>query len=404
MIGDRLRRYGDLIVRTGANVQPGQTVVVFAEVEHAPVLRAVADAAFRAGAGVVLPVYRDAHVRRAHVAHGPAATLGAPPPHLLQLAHGLDQACALVDFAGDPNPGLFDDLDPERVARSVSVELRAALQSKVIRGELNWVIAAAPTAAWAEQVLGEPDLDGLWDLVAAATRLDAEDPVAAWAEHGRRLAARANAVNDLALDAVRFRGDGTDLVVGLGPGTRFAWAGLSTTDGLPFVCNLPTEEVFTTPDWRRADGVVRATRPLLLQGVEVDGLELRLEGGRIVEARARTGLPMVERDLDCDGQARFLGELALVDGTSAVGRTGRLFRDTLFDENATCHVAWGSGLTGVVDGATDLDDAGLLARGVNVSGTHVDFMIGGPGVDVDGLRADGSAVPLIRDDRFVVGV
>jgi aminopeptidase len=399
----RLDRYAELLVRVGANVQPGQEVVVRGAIEQADVVRSIAAASYRAGARAVTPLWGDRHLDRALIEHGPHEALGRTPQHVLDWVGTWEETgVALISIAGDPTPGLLDDLDPELVARTIPHDLRALLLPLSLGSRINWLIAAGPTAAWANRVLGEPDLDALWDLIAAATRLDEADPVAAWKEHSGRLRDRARVLNDHAFDAIRFRGPGTDLHVGLIAGANWDGAGMTTPAGVPFIPNLPTEEVFTAPDWRRTAGTVRSTMPLVRNGQTVTDLEVRFEAGRIVAVQASQGRAQVERDIAADAQAPYLGEVALVDGLSAVGRTGRIFYDTLFDENATCHIAYGGGIRGALDGNGGMSDDELLTAGVNVSSTHTDFMIGGPQVDVDGLRADGEAVPIIRDDRFIL--
>lgn len=406
--GERLERYADLVVRVGANVQPGQDVVVNCQVEHAEVARAIARAAFRAGAARVFPVYGDRHVRRAAIELGPEEMLGLSAPWSLEMVeHWKASKPALVNLVGLAEPDLFADLDPERVARSEPRDFRAAYLPIVSERITNWVIASAPGPGWATTVFGEPDVERLWQAVAAATRLDAPDPVAAWQEHIERLGARAATLTERAFDALHYRGPGTDLTVGLIPGHIWMCARFqTTTDGLQHVPNLPTEEVFTTPDWRRAEGAVRSTMPLILPGMgaRVDGLELTLREGRIVEVRAERGTAtLVESQLADDERARYLGELALVTADSAVRTTGLLFHDTLFDENATCHIAYGSGLPFTQPNADGLDAEDLLEAGVNVARTHIDFMVGGPEVEIDGLDADGHATPLIRDETWVLG-
>jgi aminopeptidase len=400
---ERLRRYAELAVRVGANVQEGQEAVVICQVEQAEIARAVAREAYRAGATRVTARYGDQHFRRAAIEFGPEEMLGKTPQFLLDAtAAWRTERPAIIQLSGDPNPELFSDLDPKLVARSEPSDLRAVYLPVVAERLSNWVIVSAPNPGWAETVFGEPDMEALWRAVATATRLDTVDPVQAWREHDAMLKRRAAALNQHGFDAVRFRGPGTDLTVGLMAASRWMCAAFTTQDGIEHIPNLPTEEVFTSPDLRRTEGTVRSTYPLAVSGTIVRDLELRFEGGRVVDVRASQGADIVRGQLEADAQAPFLGEVALVDGTSAVKRTGLVFFDTLFDENATCHIAYGSGLPMAVDGTDGLSTDDLLAMGVNVSRMHTDFMIGGPEVDVDGLDRDGRATPIMRDDAFVL--
>jgi aminopeptidase len=263
-------------------------------------------------------------------------------------------------------------------------------------------MSGSPNEGWANQVFGESDMERLWDAVAFATRLDEEDPVTAWREHLERLRTRAAAVNELQLDAIRFRGPGTDLTVGLLPESRFGFAEYETVDGVRHVVNMPTEEIYAAPDWRRTEGHVRSTQPLALKGQVVRGLEVRFEGGRAVEVRAEAGEDTMRSLIQSDEGAACLGEVALVDGKSRVGQLGLTFFDTLFDENAAAHIALGDAILSKIDGAADQPAEERRARGLNPSSIHVDFMIGGPEVDVDGVTRDGREIPILRSDEWVL--
>ncbi|MBA3841717.1 MAG: aminopeptidase [Actinobacteria bacterium] len=388
---DRIKRYAELAVQVGANVQPGQLVEVLARIEHADVARAVTRAAYEAGARYVDVLYTDQHIRRALIEGAPEDVLSWTPPWLLQRAKQIgDERAAVVALTGDAEPDLLADLPGDRVGRARMFEL-AEENSRQVNEQLNnWTVVGVPNAGWAKQMFGEPDVERLWKIVEFCVRLDMDDPVGAWREHVERIGRRAKALNDMRVDAIHFRGPGTDLTVGLLPESRWQGVESQTALGLPYVANMPTEEVFTTPDARRTEGHVRSTRPLALYGRIVRGLEVRFEGGRIIDVRAEEGEEVIQGQLTTDDTAGFLGEVALVDGTSRIGETGLTFFETLFDENATCHVAYGGAYAEAVEGAP--------GDGVNVSTVHTDFMVGGPSVDVDAVLPDGTVVPLLRND------
>jgi aminopeptidase len=397
---ERLDRYADLIVLVGANVQDGQTVFVNSPLEHAELVRAVTRAAYRAGARYVDVHYSDGHVRKAMIESAPDEELTATHPWHLERLEAAIGGGALIGILGEAEPDLLADVDQERVGKARPVELNRRYLAAVNERQVNWTLAAHPTAGQAEAMYGEPDVDRLWDAVAFAVRLDDDDPVAAWREHVARLRRRTEQLNALELDAVRFSGPGTDLTVGLLPESRWCGGSIATAGGIEHLPNMPTEEVFTCPDLRRTEGEVRSTRPLALGGSVVRDLELRFADGRVADVRASAGAEAVRGQLAVDEWAGALGEVALVDGTSRVGKAGVTFFDTLFDENATCHIAYGTGVLFALDEVPEGSPDELRARGVNVSAVHTDFMIGGPEVDVDGVTRDGRTVPLLREDEW----
>jgi aminopeptidase len=308
------------------------------------------------------------------------------------------EGATIASVAGEANPELLADLDQGRVGRTRPIAvIEHALKAQNERA-VNWTIAAYPSAGWAEQVFGEPDVERLWDAIAMTVRLDEADPVAAWREHAARMKARCAQLDELALDALHFQGPGTDLTVGLMPESRWIGGGIETRDGIAHIPNLPTEEVFTAPDWRRIEGTVRSTRPLALGGTVVNDLELTFTGGEAVNVQASSGADAVRGQMGTDEFANRLGEVSLVDGTSRVGQTGLTFFNTLFDENATCHIAWGSAIMYSAPELAGLSPDETRARGANVSNVHTDFMVGGPEVAVDGITKDGRRVPILRED------
>ena len=384
-------------------MQPGQEVVVSGQVEHASTVRAVVREAYLAGASRVVVRYSDQHVRRAAIELGPHEMLGQSPEYVLEWIRSWRQKRpALISLTGDPEPELLGDLDPALVGTSEPLDERAIYLPLVGERLLNWTIVSAPNPGWATTVFGEPDLERLWGAVATATRLDAPDPVAAWQRHNATLQARATQLNERVFDAIRFRGPGTELTVGLLQASRWNCAAVMTADGIEHIPNLPTEEVFTSPDWRRTEGTVRATLPLSVTGAVVRDLELRFAGGKVIDVSASAGAETVRAQLEADPRAAYLGEVALVDGDSAVKKTGLVFQNTLFDENASCHIAYGTGSRMALDGTGGLGPDELIALGINVSRVHTDFMIGGPEVDVDGLDPEGRPTPILRNETWVL--
>ena len=388
-----LDRYAELIVAVGANVRPGQIVDVWSALGKEVLTRAVTAAAYRLGAKFVDVAYYDPWVKRARVQHVADELLEFIPPwhgeRALQLA---DERGASISFSGPTAPGLFDDLDPSRLGRDVYPRIKE--WSKITNDRtVNWTIAPAPTEPWARLVY--PDLDPaealarLWDDVAHVCRLDEEDPVAAWRERNAALAAAADRLTERRFDALRLEGPGTDLTVGLFPSSSWIGGSDTTAEGIEHMSNLPTEEVFTTPDPERVDGTVRATMPLFTQGTAIEGLTVRFERGRAVAIEADAGAEILRTLTARDEGAARLGEIALVDREGRIGQLDTVFYDTLLDENAASHLALGS--------AYELGVGDEDAERINDSEIHIDFMVGGPEVDVTGITRDGERVAVLRD-------
>ncbi|WP_210491914.1 aminopeptidase [Patulibacter sp. SYSU D01012] len=389
---DLLARLAALAVRIGANVQPGQVVSVSGQVGgHEPVVRAIAAEAYRAGASFVDVAWFDPLVKRARLEHAAEDTLDVVPPWLGARMLALGEArAANISLVGQVQPGVFAGIDPARIGRDQLPALKET--SQVINDRaLNWTVVPAPNAGWASLVF--PDLpreEALRRLEAdlrTVLRLE-DDPVAAWAARAAELQASAARLNAARHDAIRLVGPGTDLTVGLLPSSRFIAAGMETAGGILHQANVPTEEVFTTPDPARVDGVVRATKPLTLGGTTVDGIEVEFRGGEVVRVDATTGADVLRGWIQRDAGAKRLGELALVDGEGRVGQTGTVFHETLLDENAASHLALGSSYLMCVEDEADHPRA-------NRSAIHVDFMVGSPEVTAIGVAADGTETPVL---------
>jgi len=379
-------------------VQPGQLVVIAGHLANAPVMREIARAAYRAGARRVEAEWIDRHMTRALIELGPEESLDYSAPWLLKLIETLAaEKGAYIQVSGDPEPELLSDLPGDRVARARPREWVAEWVRMVGENAVNWTIVPAPTPAWARQVFGKPDMDALWTAVEKAIRLDRADPVAAWRQHLARLRRIADALTERRFESVRYVGPGTDFTVGLLPSSRWKGAGTTTSFGVAYVPNMPTEEVYTSPDRRRAEGRLRSTRPLDMRGTIVRDLELEFRDGRIVNVKASSGAEVVRAEVAVDEGASRLGEVSLVDGSSEVGKLGLIFYNTLFDENATSHIAYGAGFANAVEDVAD------RVEGLNESAVHTDFMVGNPDVEISGQERGGAWVPILRDNEFRLG-
>jgi aminopeptidase len=399
MTGDLLEKLADLVVGFGANVQTGQLVGVTSFVGREPAARAVARAAYRRGARYVDVVTFDDLLKRERLLHAPLDSLEYVPPWLTERLRWLsDEGAARISFSGPQDPHALDGVPAERAGRDLLPWL-AEVGEVVNARTTNWSAIPVPTGPWAELVHpGLPPAEALARLseqIAHVCRLDEDDPVTAWEERMSVLAGAATRLTERRFDAIRLHGPGTDLTVGLLPSSTWGAATFERADGLVHHPNLPTEEVFTTPDPRRADGIVTMTMPKELYGQLIDGIQIEFEGGRAVRIDAERNAEALRSAAAKDEGGSRLGELALVDGHGRIGPLGTVFYDTLLDENAASHLALGSGLSMALADEAD-------HRRMNASAIHVDLMAGSPQLDVDGITAAGEHVPVLRGGDWQV--
>jgi aminopeptidase len=397
-----LRRYADLMLRAAVNLEEGQKILITGDVAHADLVAALAERAYVCGASLVETLYLDDRVLAAKAGGAPTDALATSVPAWFEAAYEtvVDERWARIRTLGDPFDDPYAGVPAERAS---ALQTAVALPAyRTIQARVNWSLCACPTPAWAQRIYGEPDVARLWRDLLYAVRLDEPDPVAAWSARRDELQARARRLDEAGFVAVRFRGGGTDLHVPLHADAHWQPAWLTTSWGRTFLCNLPSEEVYVAPDFRGARGTAVATRPVTVNGQLVTGLVLHVEDGRIVDLDAEANADAARASIGQDRGACRLGEVALVDSSSRVGRLGVVFKETLLDENAACHIAWGAAIhDSFPDGLHDDRDA-LEARGVNESDVHQDVMIGGPEVTVSGVTAAGDELPVLVQERWAI--
>ncbi len=410
-----MRGYAELAIRTGLNLQPGQALLMAdpsirygVPAEAAPMVRTLARAAFAAGARSVEPLWGDSQLTRLGLDSQGEAWIEAMPTWRFDASgEHVSQGGAYLSLHCHA-PNLLEDLDEGLATKFLGRTLQAFNPTSEITtaNKTNWCVIAIPVTGWADLVFPNLDpadrLPRLWQEVLRMCRADQPDPVAAWAQHVENLNARLAYLNARSYRQLRYRSEGTDFSVGLAEGNLWLGGGTQTTSGMPFIPNLPTEEVYTLPDRSRAEGQVTASMPLCVAGRVIEGLQLRFEGGHVVEAHARTNEAFLKSMLLSDEGASRLGEVALVPNSSPIAQSGILFYDTLIDENAACHLALGRGYRATVRGGDALDDAAFVAAGGNVSIVHADFMIGSGQLDIDGLTADGQVEPVMRSGEWAL--
>jgi aminopeptidase len=403
----KLDLLAEVAVRVGLGLKAGQELLMTASLDAAPLARRITEQAYRAGASLVTTLYSDdeAALMRYHFA--PDESFDHAAKWLYDgMGAAFKSGAARLAITGG-NPALLSNEDSEKVGRAnraVSQAYRPALEL-ITRHAINWTIVASATPAWAGLMFPNdaPDaaLEKLWEAIFQTTRINNEDPVAAWKTHDASLQRRAALLNEKRYSALRYRGPGTDFSLGLADDHLWLGGGTTAGNGLYCIPNMPTEEVFTTPHKDRAEGTITATKPLSHQGTMIEGIRVRFENGRIVEARASRGQDVLQRLIDTDDGARRLGEVALVPHSSPIAASGMLFLNTLFDENAASHIALGQAYSSCLRDGDKLTPEELAANGANDSLIHVDWMIGSDKLDIDGITASDVAEPLMRRGEWV---
>jgi aminopeptidase len=404
---DKLNQLAEVAVRVGLGLKAGQELLMTASLDALPLARRITEQAYRAGASLVTTLYTDDEAALMRYRFAPDESFDRAANWLYDgMGTAFKAGTARLAIAGG-NPALLSNEDPDKVSRAnraVSQAYRPALEL-ITRHAINWTIVASATPAWAAAVFPKhtPDaaLANLWDAIFETTRINGPDPVAAWKAHDANLHRRAALMNEKRYAALQYRGPGTDFRLGLADDHLWLGGGTTAGNGLYCIPNMPTEEIFTTPHKDRADGTVTATKPLSHQGTMIEGIQVRFEKGRIVDARATRGQEVLQKLIDTDDGARRLGEVALVPHSSPIAASGMLFFNTLFDENAASHIALGQAYTSCLRDGDKLTPEELAAKGANDSLIHVDWMIGSGKLDIDGITAAGAAEPLMRQGEWV---
>lgn len=402
----KLDRLAEVAVKVGLQLAPGQDLLITAPAAALPLVRRIAEHAYKAGAGLVTPFFSDEDITLSRYRFGPDASFDRAAGWLYEgMAKAFAANTARLAIVGD-NPMLLSGEDSEKVARANkanSMAYQPALE-KIVGFDVNWNIVAWPGTAWAQLMFPDDSADGavakLADAIFFASRVDNDNPIANWTAHNAALRQRTDWLNGQRFHALHFSGPGTDLMVGLADGHE--WVGGASTAKNGIVCNpnIPTEEVFTTPHALRVDGYVRSTKPLSYQGTLIEQIAVRFEQGRIVEAKASRGSDVLNKVLETDEGARRLGEVALVPHSSPISKSGLLFYNTLFDENAACHIALGQCYSKCFLNGGKLTPDQIAAQGGNRSFIHIDWMIGSGETDIDGIGSNGSRVPVFRKGEW----
>ncbi len=403
----KLDRLGEVAVRVGLGLQKGQELVMTAPIDALPLVRRITEHAYKAGASLVTTLFSDEDSTLMRFRHAPDGSFDTASGWLYEgMASAFRGGAARLAIAGE-NPSLLSAQDPDKVARANRARSRAYQPAlELIAGfDINWTIVSYAAPAWAKAVFPDESetvaVAKLWEAIFAASRVDRVDPVAAWQEHNRALHARTRLLNDKNYAALHFTGPGTDLTVGLADDHEWEGGASKAKNGIICNPNIPSEEVFTTPHKDRVSGTVTSTKPLSYQGTLIDEIQVRFEDGRIVEAHAKSGENVLRKVLETDEGAARLGEVALVPHSSPISASGLLFFNTLYDENAACHIALGQAYAKCIRGGDQMTAEQLAEKGANRSLIHIDWMIGSGEVDIDGITMSGAAEPIMRKGEWV---
>jgi aminopeptidase len=415
---NNLNKYAEVVVKVGLNLQPGQRLLIGAPlmwltgtpIESAPLVRLIVKQAYKAGARLVDVMWDDEQLKPIRLQHASGESIKEYSPWRVDAGVEAAEAGEALLWIYAEDPDLLRDQEPERVAafQNTIMQQAAPLWDLVSKSPTNSAMISAPIEGWAANVF--PDLPAesrkaqFWDVIFDICRVKHDDPIAAWQDHIKQLAARSEYLTNRRYTVLKLTSDGTDLTVGLPSGHIWHSARMTTQKGVGFVANLPTEEVFTTPHKEKADGIVTATKPLNYGGSLVEELSLTFSAGRVVEAKAKTGEESLRKLLETDEGASALGELALVPHSSPISQTGLLFHNILIDENASCHLALGQAYRATVENGEAMSDDEFAAAGGNTSMIHTDFMVGSAELDVDGIRQDGTAEPVMRGGEWAFDV
>ena len=407
---EMLKKYAEVIVKVGLNIRKGQRLIITnsrirgVPLHAAPLVREVTHAAYEAGARYVDVIWGDEELLRSRLQNAPRETLTEYPTWqitgLMDFVKGGD---AMLTILAD-NPDLMAGLDPDAVAalQQVHLENYKPVGTAVSRNAINWCLVAASSPAWAAKIFpNEKDAESkLWNEIFESVRVDQPDPVAAWQDHIQKLQSHSKYLQTKQYRALHYKAPGTDLTLGLPRGHKWISAQSLAENGVIFTANMPTEEVFTLPDRHRVEGTVAATIPLSYGGTLIEDFSVTFEHGRVVKVNAKKGEAVLQKLIETDEGASHLGEVALVPASSPIAKRGHLFYNTLFDENASCHIAIGRAYRFTLTGGEELTDEEFSQSGGNNSLTHVDFMIGSNKMDIDGIREDGSAEPVMRNGEW----